>query len=329
MPKIAPIVPPTAKVGKGQKKKKKKKAIADAAVAAAVSEALAKESAPESAKPQLAGNTDEGANDAAQEPVMRLLRVPASSQWVAESGLELVSTADRSDKAARFFSWLVAPLDATRFEEEVREQRPCYISGRLPGYYDGWLGHADIDAMLRSGLLRWTDDLDVVRYADGKRRTLNRSGVASAEEVWGLVGQGCSLRLSWPQRHSDRVWALLCQLEEHFCCGAGCNVYLTPPGAQGFAPHFDDVDVFILQVAGEKRWRLYAPPTGEELPRYPSADFDAADLGEPIASVTIKPGELLYLPRGCIHQAVSGGSESLHLTVSISRLHSWRDLMQA
>ena len=41
---------------------------------------------------------------------------------------------------------------------------------------------------------------------------------------------------------------MLAQLEEHFCCGAGCNVYLTPPRAQGFAPHYDDVDVFILQV---------------------------------------------------------------------------------
>jgi len=23
----------------------------------------------------------------------------------------------------------------------------------------------------------------------------------------------------------------------------GCNTYLTPPGAQGFAPHYDDIEV--------------------------------------------------------------------------------------
>ena len=32
----------------------------------------------------------------------------------------------------------------------------------------------------------------------------------------------------------------------------GANVYLTPPGTQGFAPHYDDVEVFILQVKSEK-----------------------------------------------------------------------------
>ena len=40
-------------------------------------------------------------------------------------------------------------------------------------------------------------------------------------------------------------------------------------------------------------------------------------------------GELLYLPRGYVHHAVSApGKESLHLTLSISRLHTWRDLLQ-
>ena len=48
-------------------------------------------------------------------------------------------------------------------------------------------------------------------------------------------------------------------LEEYFGCGGGCNAYLTPAHCQGFAPHFDDVDAFILQVEGTKRWRLYAP----------------------------------------------------------------------
>ena len=28
----------------------------------------------------------------------------------------------------------------------------------------------------------------------------------------------------------------------------GANVYLTPPGTQGFAPHWDDVEVFMLQL---------------------------------------------------------------------------------
>ena len=122
---------------------------------------------------------------------------------------------------------------------------------------------------------------------------------------------------------------MLAQLEEFFGCGAGCNVYATPAGMQGFAPHWDDIDAFVLQLEGEKHWRLYAArDPSERLPRHSSPDFAQDDLGEPIAHVTLRPGELLYLPRGCIHQAVSGTSDSLHATVSTCRQHSWRDLVE-
>ena len=35
--------------------------------------------------------------------------------------------------------------------------------------------------------------------------------------------------------------------------------YLTPPGTQGFAPHYDDIEAFILQLEGKKHWKLYNP----------------------------------------------------------------------
>ena len=48
---------------------------------------------------------------------------------------------------------------------------------------------------------------------DGARRTLNGDGVASADDVWANVDEGCSARLSWPQRHSDRVWGMIAMIE--------------------------------------------------------------------------------------------------------------------
>ena len=35
--------------------------------------------------------------------------------------------------------------------------------------------------------------------------------------------------------------------------------YLTPPGSQGFAPHYDDIEAFVVQLEGRKHWRLYNP----------------------------------------------------------------------
>jgi bifunctional lysine-specific demethylase and histidyl-hydroxylase NO66 len=97
---------------------------------------------------------------------------------------------------------------------------------------------------------------------------------------------------------------------------------------QGFAPHFDDVDVYILQVEGRKRWRLYPPLPGHALPRYSSRDFVEAEVGACMLDTILEPGDMLYLPRGTIHQAEALPSEhSMHLTVSAEQRRTWADLL--
>jgi len=68
---------------------------------------------------------------------------------------------------------------------------------------------------------------------------------------------GCSVRLLNPQTYHDDTWRLLSTLQELFGSGMGANVYLTPPNSQGFAPHYDDIEAFVLQLEGKKRWRIY------------------------------------------------------------------------
>src|ERR671928_56573 len=37
------------------------------------------------------------------------------------------------------------------------------------------------------------------------------------------------------------------------------NAYYTPRRSQGFGVHHDTHDVFVLQVSGEKQWRVFEP----------------------------------------------------------------------
>ena len=37
-------------------------------------------------------------------------------------------------------------------------------------------------------------------------------------------------------------------LQGYFGSMVGANVYLTPPGTQGFAPHWDDVEVILSHL---------------------------------------------------------------------------------
>ena len=118
-------------------------------------------------------------------------------------------------------------------------------------------------------------------YSDGKRETHNPEGRAYAPVVWDFYNNGCSLRMLNPQTFDQHVWKLCATLQEFLGSFVGTNMYLTPPGTQGFAPHYDDVEVFIMQLEGKKRWRLYQPRSPQEtLPRFSSQNFSQSEIGK-------------------------------------------------
>ena len=134
--------------------------------------------------------------------------------------------------------------------------------------------------------------------------------------MWKNYKDGCSVRLLCPQKFCDKVWKLLSVLEEEWGCMAGSNTYLTPAGTQGFAPHYDDIEAFLLQVEGTKHWKVYAPlDDASTLPRYSSGNFKQNEIGKPVLECDLEAGDLLYFPRGFIHQARSADDVSLSASV--------------
>lgn len=121
-------------------------------------------------------------------------------------------------------------------------------------------------------------------------------------------------------------------VQEYLGTFVGANLYLTPPDSQGFAPHFDDIEAFVVQVEGRKHWKLYKPRNKEEeLPRFSSRNFneECDSLGEPILDVILAPGDLLYFPRGTIHQAKAVEEEhSLHVTISAYQTNTYADFLK-
>jgi len=102
------------------------------------------------------------------------------------------------------------------------------------------------------------------------------------------------------------------------------NAYVTPPQSQGFSAHYDTHDVFVLQIHGEKHWRIHAPVLEAPLPSQPwqqvKAQVAAASQEQPVIDAVLRPGDALYLPRGWIHSASALGEVSIHLTVGIHAL---------
>jgi ribosomal protein L16 Arg81 hydroxylase len=110
------------------------------------------------------------------------------------------------------------------------------------------------------------------------------------------------------------------------------NAYITPPAAQGFEPHYDVHDVFVLQVGGEKRWTVHEPVHPHPLDSQPWTDHRDAVTARSRETATIdtvlNAGDALYLPRGWVHSARSEDSTSIHLTIGVSPL-TYLDVVRA
>jgi len=151
----------------------------------------------------------------------------------------------------------------------------------------------------------------------------------SENQLKNFSKKGYTIQFHQPQRFHDELWKIQECLETYFSSLVGSNVYMTPGGTQGLAPHHDDVDVFVLQLSGSKEWNLYEPV--EDFPLYCSKDLNVEDDNlVKCASVSMKPGDILYMPRGLVHEAkVSKGCEpSVHLTISTFQLNVWSKYLE-
>lgn len=255
----------------------------------------------------------------------------ASSGSSSKDGFDFTPVeTDSSLEALKVFKWMIAPYNPEEFLKRVWEKKPLHIARKKPNYYKELITTPMIDEMLRKENIQFTKNIDITSYVNSERHTHNPEGRAHPHLVWDFYLNGCSIRLLNPQTYMPELHSMNATLQEFFHSFVGANAYLTPPDSQGFAPHYDDIEAFVLQTEGKKRWRIYKPLSDNGvLPRVSSKNFEQNEIGEPILEVTLEAGDMLYFPRGYIHQAVTvDGEHSLHVTVSMYQNHSFADLFE-
>ncbi|MFI1306902.1 JmjC domain-containing protein [Streptomyces sioyaensis] len=98
------------------------------------------------------------------------------------------------------------------------------------------------------------------------------------------------------------------------------NAYLTTNDASGFPLHWDDHDVLIVQLAGEKEWEVRG--TSRTAPMYRDSDPNNTPSEEIVWAGVMKTGDIMHIPRGHWHQATRhghGSGNSLHVTFGITQ----------
>lgn len=94
------------------------------------------------------------------------------------------------------------------------------------------------------------------------------------------------------------------------------NAYCSWSSKKGFSCHYDTHDVFILQVEGSKQWYVYTDTLKYPLPNQKSSSLTPPEE-EPYLTCILEPGDILYIPRGHWHYAVTKEEPSIHLTLGI------------
>jgi hypothetical protein len=92
------------------------------------------------------------------------------------------------------------------------------------------------------------------------------------------------------------------------------NSYISFGRGKAFKPHWDNHDVIVVQVHGSKRWRSFGVPDPPPTRKHREGDPVPAQLEW---EGTMGAGDVLYLPRGEVHEAELETADSVHLTIGI------------
>jgi len=237
-------------------------------------------------------------------------------------------------RASGMLDFLIRPISRDEFFSSYWEKKPLHVPREEPDYYKEIVTPAGLDELISSGHLR-IPALQLAKngyYLPPETYTTNVrsggeqfSGVVQLDRVNALYRGGATLSLPAVQRTLAPLENFTTALEQELDHAVQANAYLTAAGTSGFKPHYDTHDIFVMQIGGQKHWKIYEPPIA--LP-YRTQIFNPQTYvlpKKPVAEVTLSAGDLLYLPRGFVHTTETSEHFSSHVTLAVT-VYTWIDL---
>lgn len=223
------------------------------------------------------------------------------------------------------FSWLISPTEIGAFVSSVWEKRPIVVSRDKREYFAGLISRRTVENYLKNDpdfginsvmMARETEDgKEVSAEVDLDVETFSRM----------IDEEGWTAQVVHPQQKNAKIHALLERLENWSGSVWGSSLYVRGMADDSkFSAYADNVELFVLQLEGECHWRVFE---GEQkLSRDSGAEYIEDDLGPAVLDEIVRPGDLLYIPRGFVHSCSSSAGYQ-HLSLSTYQNQSWCDLL--
>jgi len=233
---------------------------------------------------------------------------------------------------------LVSPCVVAEVARCFLRDEPFVVHGSRPSFVE--LASIPFLASLETLLGAWPD---VVQAHLPDVADESHAVTVSPQDARKLFANGMGLLFDDVHRYALQLVPWLDMIRSELGLSAQtlqrCLVYATPAG-KGTAPHFDQNVNFVLQLHGQKTWRL-APNlhVARPMTRHTMGQQVDAELGSyarmpmpdelPVdrTEFLLEPGSLLFVPRGVWHSThASTDALSLNFTFSAP---TWLDLFTA
>ena len=238
------------------------------------------------------------------------------------------------DRKGRFGD-LVSPLSVREFfSRQYPHSRPMLFRGpskrfeSLVEWEDldelvcGGRLHAEETKLFMGGVQLPVELYAMTPYGSGGRQSDRDPAMADGHKLTSLLRQGATLVVDAVHRVLPSVSELAQSFEREVHSYSRINLYSSWRSTPGFGTHWDDHDVFVVQVRGEKLWQLYRPT--RSYPTQVDIVLDDKTPSAPIWKGYLTAGDMFYIPRGWWHDArvpdTKQGMGSIHLTCQFRTL---------
>lgn len=218
-------------------------------------------------------------------------------------------------------STLFDPVGFDAFLADYYEKKYLLIKRQDSGFYEQLFGLKDVDDVL-FGVKNTAPDFRLVgsgevKYPDMEVFCHKDTNVIDPRKYIGALKNGYTLAMAAMHDKHANMRKFCHDCESIFGHPFQSNFYLTPKNSKGFDPHYDTHDVIVLQLSGAKHWKIYSNNAVPLADKNLSFVKDGFDPGEVVAEIYLEQGDLLYIPRGLVHDAYTADEHSLHATIGV------------
>jgi len=221
---------------------------------------------------------------------------------------------------------LLSPVSKEEFFAAYWGKNVLHVPRNNPAYYDEILTFNDVNDYLSRTDLRYP----YIRMVhNGREIPLDNYGYdyvfgenvfqgnLNTDKIFSLYKEGATMCMQMQHMALPKLADFTNQFESYIGFKTQSTLFLTPPSSQGFTAHYDSHDFFIFQIYGEKIWNIYDTAEKFPLARTKVLDTDVRLEGSTRRQTVLKPGDLLYVPRGVYHDALTNDGTSLQISLGL------------